>query len=419
MEALLGPKNGHTGDELLSPDELLGFGANAGGTQMSDHRVENTSNRGLNVRGLPSAHSSASNPYQAGMYIGEAPTKVNPKLNQDPIMELKHIIGYSPSKCLNLRWSRIANENIVLFTSCGSLIAMDVETNKQVRFFFGHSAPICCFDVSQSGNLIASAQEGKNSIIRIWDYHNARCLQMLTMPVTQLQCVSFSPDGRFLACVGKEGAAKRYGKEMIIVWDISRIAKGEKAEILAKQVSEFNIIQLKFSPIDNYKLISCGKQNIRFWRIKETRNIRGSAVVLNQFARDTVFTCLDFELSAMRSGPETILHDGAQGKKKDGLRRVYVASKTGMVYQINYDDEVLEATYRTNDSAIYSIAINQAFCVTGSEDQYLRIWALDFNEFLMEAKHEGTVCSVDISADGLKVACGTLNGSLGVLNKSN
>ena len=114
------------------------------------------------------------------------------------------------------------------------------------------------------------------------------------------------------------------------------------------------------------------------------------------------------------------MHEDAQtGNKKDQLRRVYVASKTGMVYQVNYDEETLEATYRTNDSAIFSIAINQAFCVTGSEDQFLRIWALDFNEFLMEARHEGTVCSVDISADGLKVACGTLNGSLGILNKSN
>ncbi len=104
-------------------------------------------------------------------------------------------------------------------------------------------------------------------------------------------------------------------------------------------MSEFNIISLKFSPIDNYKLISCGKQNIRFWRIKETRNIRGAAVVLNQYARDNVFTCLDFELSGMRSGPESILQDGAQSdKKKDGLRRVYVASKNGMVYQINYDE---------------------------------------------------------------------------------
>lgn len=37
----------------------------------------------------------------------------------------------------------------------------------------------------------------------------------------------------------------------------------------------------------------------------------------------------------------------------------------------------------------------------------------------MEAKHEGTVCSVDISADGLRVVCGTLNGSLGVIDKSN
>lgn len=37
----------------------------------------------------------------------------------------------------------------------------------------------------------------------------------------------------------------------------------------------------------------------------------------------------------------------------------------------------------------------------------------------MEAKHEGTVCAVDISTDGLKVVCGTLYGSLGILDKSN
>ena len=41
-----------------------------------------------------------------------------------------------------------------------------------------------------------------------------------------------------------------------------------------------------------------------------------------------MFTCLDFELSGMKSG--SITND--EGKKKDGLRRVYVASKTGMVY---------------------------------------------------------------------------------------
>ena len=201
---------------------------------------------------------------------------------------------------------------------------------------------------------------------------------------------------------------------MIIVWDISRIHRGEKPDVFAKQTSDFNILCLKFSPIDNFRMVSCGQQNIRFWRIKETRNIRGSAVVLNQHSRNTVFTTLDFEYGAY----ETAVH-GIDSKDNDALKRVYVASKHGMVYQISYHTEQLEATYRTNDSDIYSIAVNEAFCVTGSADQYLRVWALDFSEFFMEAKHEGTVCSVDISPDGLRVACGTLNGSLGVLNKSN
>lgn len=57
-----------------------------------------------------------------------------------------------------MHWSRYPNDpNVVLFTSGGTLIAMDLENNQQKRFFFGHSAPICCFDVNANGQLIASA----------------------------------------------------------------------------------------------------------------------------------------------------------------------------------------------------------------------------------------------------------------------
>lgn len=92
----------------------------------------------------------------SGQYIG-VDLKRSPKLNQDPIMELKHIIGYSPDKCLNIKWSRLGNENVVIFTSGGTIIAMDTDNNNQKRFFFGHSAPICCFDINANGALIASA----------------------------------------------------------------------------------------------------------------------------------------------------------------------------------------------------------------------------------------------------------------------
>jgi hypothetical protein len=159
LEAQFG-KAPHGGDDMLTDNEVLGFGSHT--------RMEGK--KGLDLQGL-----NADGVYQNGHFMGET-VKRSHKLKIDPIMELKHIIGYSPAKCLSLKWSRFPNENIVLFTSCGSLIAMDVETNQQKRFFFGHSAPICCFDVAPHGGLIASAQEGKNSIIRIWDYQTARCL---------------------------------------------------------------------------------------------------------------------------------------------------------------------------------------------------------------------------------------------------
>jgi len=342
---------------------------------------------------------------RAGAHIGQELNR-SPKLQMDPILELKHIIGYSPDKCLSLKWSRLPKENVVIFPSSGTLVAMDVETRSQIRFFFGHTAPICCFDLNANGTLLASAQEGKNSLIRIWDYNSGRFLQILTMPVVVVKCLSFSHDGKYLAGVGKDS----HNKEIIMVWDISQITESnQEPKVIAKQTSDFNILCLKFSPIDSSRMASCGKENIRMWRIKETGNIRGSAVVLNHHARNTVFTSLDFDYGFRSTDPS----------ENESLKRVFVASKHGLVFQINYHNESLEGTFQLHDSAIYSIAVNDAFCVTGSEDQYLRVWPLDFSEFFMEAKHEGTVSSVDISADGLKVACGTLYGSIGILEKFN
>lgn len=141
---------------------------------------------------------------------------------------------------------------------------------------------------------------------------------MVTMPVNILKCLSFSYDGRYLASAGKDS----HNREILIVWDISGISKGEKPEIIAKQTSDFNILCLKFSPIDASRIASCGKENIRFWRIKDNASIRGSAVVLNHHARNTVFTSLDFEYGFKSNDP----------KENESLKRLYVGSKHGMVF---------------------------------------------------------------------------------------
>jgi WD40 repeat protein len=197
---------------------------------------------------------------------------------------------------------------------------------------------------------------------------------MMIMPVIEMQCMSFSHDGRYLACVGLD----HLNKELIIVWDISRVQRGDKPEIVAKQTSEFNIIDLKFSPIDSTKLASCGKENIKLWTIRDTGNISGKAVKLpNQQARDTVFTCLDMEYGFMTT-------DKREGEQQ---LRLFVGTKQGMVYIVNFEKGALESNgiHKTNDAPIQSIAVSEGFVVIGSEDSYLRVWPNDFNGFYMEA----------------------------------
>lgn len=36
LQAFMGPKSGHGGDDLLSPDEMLGFGSGGSAAQISD-----------------------------------------------------------------------------------------------------------------------------------------------------------------------------------------------------------------------------------------------------------------------------------------------------------------------------------------------------------------------------------------------
>jgi len=57
-------------------------------------------------------------------------------------------------------------------------------------------------------------------------------------------------------------------------------------------------------------------------------------------------------------------------------------------------------------AAIRTIAVNEGYCVTGSDDTFLRVWPLDFSDYILEAQHEGPVLSVNVSQDGLKLAVG-------------
>jgi len=100
------------------------------------------------------------------------------------------------------------------------------------------------------------------------------------------------------------------------------------------------------------------------------------------------------------------------------MKKVFVGSDKGMVFQVNYKSAELEAVFKCHNAAILSIKCNPAYVATGSEDLYLRVWPFDFSEFFIEAKHSGAVTNLDIRTDGLQILACTNNGNLGLLDVS-
>ena len=97
-----------------------------------------------------------------------------------------------------------------------------------------------------------------------------------------------------------------------------------------------------------------------------------------------------------------------------------MGSQTGLLFQVNYATRELEEVYKLHDgAAISSLAVSSGFCVTGGEDQLLRVWQMDFGEYILEAANDGVVTSLVLSDNASQVACGTSTGALYILDLTN
>lgn len=175
-----------------------------------------------------------------------------------------------------------------------------------------------------------------------------------------------------------------------------------KLKQLSSHVSEYNVLSVKFAPFDSNQLITCGRENIKFWRLTKS-HLTGSPVILNHYARNSVFTVFDF------------LNE-SEDRVNASAYQIIVGSVAGMIFEINCFTRELRTVYKVHDSAICSLLIRNGLCFTGSQDQYVRIWPTNFNEFLLEAKQESCVVGIDVNDNGLQLVVGTLAGSISVLD---
>uniref|UniRef100_A0A8C3KEF7 WD repeat-containing protein 90 n=1 Tax=Calidris pygmaea TaxID=425635 RepID=A0A8C3KEF7_9CHAR len=327
----------------------------------------------------------------------------------DPILKLRMIIGFGGCSTKWALWTR--NNAAVVYPCHAVIVTLQIQTGEQ-RFFVGHTDKVSALAFNRDSTLLASAQAGPLSVVRLWGFSTGTCLSLFKTHVRSLFSLSFSYSGGVLCGVGKDG----HGKTMVVVWNTAQVTRGGEVAVLAKAHTDVDIQALKVAFFDDTRMVSCGRDSIRLWRVRSGA-LRSCPVNLGEY-HSLEFTDLAFE-------------DGHLALPAAGL---FVCSKSGHVLEVDYKNvcvrsvrRLLPAEPRVYEAlvlffgfsgpgiAINSISFSSTFCATGSEDGYLRLWPLDFSAVLLEAEHKAPVSSVCISPDSRKVLCTTVAGNVGYL----
>ncbi|XP_059181241.1 WD repeat-containing protein 90 [Centropristis striata] len=337
------------------------------------------------------------------------------KLLPDPILRLNRIIGYGGATTKCAMWTK--SGDAVVYPCHAIIVSMNISSNQQ-RFFIGHTDKISALAFNGNTTLLASAQTGNHSIVRVWNYHKGTCLAMFRIHAHSLSSLSFSYGGSILCGVGKDS----HSKTMVVVWNTVNVNKGGEVTILAKAHTEVDIRTMKVAFFDDTRMVSCGRDNIRLWRVRNG-TLRSCPVNLGEY-HSLDFTDVAFE-------------EGHSSKQHLDERTLFASSRSGYIFEIDYSTVVIrnvrrllpaqqqhanrreKLTFGTGPGiAINSISVSSSFCATGSEDGFLRLWPLDFSTVFLEAEHEGPVSLVSVSSDSLQVLAATSTGNLGFLDVS-
>ena len=224
--------------------------------------------------------------------------------------------------------------------------------------------------------------------------------------------LALSADGALLAACGSDAGAR----QTVAVWDVTGVRSGGAARLRTSKRTEHHVAQLKFCPgpaddelgldEERNRLISCGAENVCFWRLKGG-TLRHCAADLRGHEREAfVAIAVDADV-------------GRNALGSAASRRTFVSTASGKLLQLRVESRALEFVFQLHSAMICAVHLTEAFCVTGAVDGALRVWPLDFSEFLLEAQHDGPVTCVESSADGLTILIGVDRvNSLGLMDLS-
>jgi len=102
-------------------------------------------------------------------------------------------------------------------------------------------------------------------------------------------------------------------------------------------------------------------------------HLPGRPVSLNDYSRGYIFNDIAFCSDYIGINPV----------KNANRSCAFVSSNKGLLFKIDCEKEILLCAYQLHNASITSFQIRNSCVVTGSADKKLKIWPLDFNDFLL------------------------------------
>mmetsp|Transcript_26110 Transcript_26110/g.42787 ORF Transcript_26110/g.42787 Transcript_26110/m.42787 type:complete len:708 (-) Transcript_26110:48-2171(-) len=315
-----------------------------------------------------------------------------------PLLKLSKVLSYNGMHARNIFWTR--DSSSIIYPAGSTVVVHNLKTDTR-SFLLGHTAIIHAMTFNRGQETLATCQDGTVPMVRLWKVvssssHPHESLALFHPGLASISTMDFSFEGQTLCVAGKDNQAR----PVITLWDISTIPNGDPI-CKVRHVSMYFVSCAVFSPFEDERLVTCGLENVRLYRIKDGR-LRGLSVPLGTHGPGNVFQDIGFE-----GGFRSLSITG---------KRMFVSNDHGAVYQINYGQRSLECVFKVAHGPLQCLAVTEGFCVVGSDDGSLRLFPLDFADCFLEAQHEGKVTAVSLSYDCMKVAVGTESSSVGILD---
>ena len=308
------------------------------------------------------------------------------QLEPNPIMALTHFQGFQ-SQGKNLL---MVDDNSILY-SCGNTIClMDIKSRVQ-RFFIGQKDEVSCLAVYGKQNIVVSADDSdKNGRIYLWTLYPQTLQTSFLSGISNIRCVDIATRMEnqrkmlLLLVVGKD----QLKRDVIALFDITDFVYKEPY-LFCKKISDFDIRAARFvEKRDASHFITCGKESVRFWKLKH-KLLNGTSLVLNEHGRDTIFN--DFCVFNYEDYVNTGTNQ--EGETVKGNYKVVFCSDRGNVYLVDYKEEIMSGIFKLHEGGVTCLNVNPTnhYFITSGEDKMVRLWNMDITQMLLEIKVDSQV----------------------------